>query len=184
MTEQWRAGGVVGVVVFGSDQGLWGDLTMSSPITRRALSRNCRARPRSGPSAKRAHARLEDAGLKPVGLTRCRIPSRPSPRSSGDSDGERGARQPWRGHGTLHLPQPPDVRAVMSRGNDCCRWTKAAARTRRTCVAYRKPAEVMGVGATTLRGLSANISSFHCSRLRRIPCQRKRKPIGGDAARR
>jgi len=69
MTERGgRAGGVVGVVVFGSDQGLVG--RFNDVITDYAASALAKlpGAPQVWAVGERAHARLEDAGLKPVGL--------------------------------------------------------------------------------------------------------------------
>jgi F-type H+-transporting ATPase subunit gamma len=69
MTERGgRTGGVVGAVVFGSDQGLVG--RFNDVITDYAASALAKlpGKPQVWAVGERAHARLEDAGLKPVGL--------------------------------------------------------------------------------------------------------------------
>jgi F-type H+-transporting ATPase subunit gamma len=69
MTERGgRTGGVVGAVVFGSDQGLVG--RFNDVITDYAASALAKlpGKPQVWAVGERAHARLEDAGLKPAGL--------------------------------------------------------------------------------------------------------------------
>jgi len=63
-----RAGGVIGAVVFGSDQGLVG--RFNDVITDYAASALAKlpGKPQVWAVGERAHARLEDAGLKPAGL--------------------------------------------------------------------------------------------------------------------
>ena len=63
-----RGGGVVGAVVFGSDQGLVGrfnDVIADHAVN--ALA-NLPGKPQVWAVGERAHARLEDAGVKPAGL--------------------------------------------------------------------------------------------------------------------
>ncbi|MGO9428347.1 F0F1 ATP synthase subunit gamma [Rhodoblastus sp.] len=68
MERGGRSGGVVGAVVFGSDQGLVG--RFNDIITDYALNAlaDLPGKPQVWAVGERAHARLEDAGLKPAGL--------------------------------------------------------------------------------------------------------------------
>ncbi len=68
MERGGRSGGAVGAVVFGSDQGLVG--RFNDVITDYALNALAKlpGEPQVWAVGERAHARLEDAGLKPVGL--------------------------------------------------------------------------------------------------------------------
>ncbi len=68
MERSGPTGGVVGAVVFGSDQGLVG--RFNDIITDHALTALAAlpGKPQVWAVGERAHARLEDAGLKPVGL--------------------------------------------------------------------------------------------------------------------
>ncbi len=69
MTEgSGRTGGVVGAVVFGSDQGLVGRFNdVNTDYAANALAA-LPGKPQVWAVGERAHARLEDAGLKPAGL--------------------------------------------------------------------------------------------------------------------
>jgi len=68
MEQSGRTGGVIGAVVFGSDQGLVG--RFNDVITDYAASALAKlpGKPQVWAVGERAHARLEDAGLKPAGL--------------------------------------------------------------------------------------------------------------------
>jgi F-type H+-transporting ATPase subunit gamma len=68
MEGSGRTGGVIGAVVFGSDQGLVG--RFNDVITEYAVEAFAALpdKPQVWAVGERAHARLEDAGLKPVGL--------------------------------------------------------------------------------------------------------------------
>ena len=151
-----RTGGVVGAVVFGSDQGLVG--RFNDVVTDYAL--NALAKPPGEPQVwavgERAHARLEDAGLKPVGLyavpnsIKAITPLVGRILMESEARGSHGAvtelyifhNRPTSGAGY----EPAGERLLPLDEN----W-------RRDLAGLRWPTgnlpEVMGVGATTLRGL-------------------------------
>ncbi len=156
MDRGGRSGGVVGAVVFGSDQGLVG--RFNDVITDCAVNAlaDLPGKPQVWAVGERAHARLEDAGLKPVGLYAVPNSIKAITPLVGRILMESEARD---SHGAV-----TELYIFHNRPTSGAGYEPAGERLlpldenwRRDLAALRWPTgnlpEVMGVGATTLRGL-------------------------------
>ena len=170
-------GGVVGAVVFGSDQGLVG--RFNDIITDHALNAlaGLPGKPQVWAVGERAHARLEDAGLKPVGLFAVpnsikaitplvgRILMESEAR---DSHGAVTELYIFHNRPTSGAGYEPAGERLLPLDENWRRDLAGLAWPTKTCpkswASAPRPCE----------GLSANISSFRCSGPAPIPCQRKR----------
>jgi hypothetical protein len=134
--------GAIGAIVFGSDQGLVGqfnDVVADYAVkTLAALP----GKPQIWAVGERVHARLADAGLPLMGLFPCRVPSRPSPRSSGrfKSKAKRiGPKASIRAF-TSSITARTLGRFTSPSASGCCRWTGNGTRPGQSPLADRKPA--------------------------------------------
>jgi F-type H+-transporting ATPase subunit gamma len=149
-------GGVVGAVVFGSDQGLVG--RFNDVITDHALNvlADLPGKPQVWAVGERAHARLEDAGLKPVGLFAVPNSIKAITPLVGRILMESEARD---SHGAVTELYIFHNRPTSGAGYEAAgeRLLPLDENWRRELAGLRWPTknfpEVMGVGATTLRGL-------------------------------
>jgi F-type H+-transporting ATPase subunit gamma len=156
MERDGPTGGVVGAVVFGSDQGLVG--RFNDIITDHALNAlaDLPGKPLVWAVGERAHARLEDTGLKPVGLFAVPNSIKAITPLVGRILMESEARD---SHGAV-----TELYIFHNRPTSGAGYEPAGERLlpldenwRRELAGLRWPTEnlpeVMGVGATTLRGL-------------------------------
>jgi F-type H+-transporting ATPase subunit gamma len=156
MERGGRSGGAVGAVVFGSDQGLVG--RFNDVITDYALNALAKlpGEPQVWAVGERAHARLEDAGLKPVGLFAVPNSIKAITPLVGRILMESEARD---GHDAVTELYIFHNRPTSGAGYDPAveRLLPLDENWRRDLAGLRWPTgnlpEVMGVGAATLRGL-------------------------------
>jgi hypothetical protein len=157
------------------------------PIMRSRRWRLCRPNPRSGPSVSAFMRAWRTRACRWWDSSPCRIPSRPSPRSSG--------RFSWRArratarvkspNSTSSTTAPRPGRFMRPSVSDCCRWTKMATQAGGTSLADRKLARGHGWRHRDLAGAHPRISfRLALPGVRRIPREREREPPGGDATRR
>jgi F-type H+-transporting ATPase subunit gamma len=186
-TKRKNRHGAIGAVVFGSDQGLVGqfnDVVADYAVkTLAALP----GKPEVWAVGERVQARLTDAGLKLMGLFPCRIPFRPSRRSSGrfKSKAKRVARKANMRGSTFFTTARNPARFTSRSASGYCRsthaWQKGLAKVPWPTKILP---EVMCSDTVTCARSSANIFSSRFFGRARIARERKRQPPGRDGTRR